>query len=435
MELVLRCNTFEWKEKLYTQQDGCAIGTRAAPTYAGAYMGRFLKRALEEWEIVRVKSEVVDNVPRKSRIFIDDGLFFWMGSKIDLTSFLEFLNARDPAIKITWEFDFQKREVNFLDLRIWVDEAGFVQTDLFRKPNSKNNYLLSSSCHPEHIFKNIPYSLAHRIVRICSRPDDCQKRFVELKDLLLERGYNRNVVDAAIVRAQTLERSEALKKVVRVRGDVKRTKFIIQYDPRLPNLSKILKENWQVMISEDQRLRPAFEHPPMVCYKRPKNLKDILCRARLPPLRPIRPPRSGFKRCSKGRCHLCPYTGIQPGEILTHVKIHHSGEVIEIKSPIDCQTEGVLYVISCKKCKKQYLGQSKRSAEKRMVDHLNTVRNNNSTNTPVGVHFRSEQHSHADLTMIPVQRIFSKNPHVRLARERELINNLDLIEHGLNKNL
>ena len=127
-------------------------------------------------------------------------------------------------------------------------------------------------------------------------------------------------------------------------------------------MSKILKENWQVMISEDQRLRPAFEHPPMVCYQRPKNLKDILCRARLPPLRPIRPPRSGFKRCSKGRCHLCPYTGIQPGEILTHVKIHHSGEVIEIKSPIDCQTEGVLYVISCKRCKKQYLGQSKRSA-------------------------------------------------------------------------
>ena len=58
MELVLTCNTFEWKEKLYTQQDGCAIGTRAAPTYAGAYMGRFLKKALEVWESVRVKSEV-----------------------------------------------------------------------------------------------------------------------------------------------------------------------------------------------------------------------------------------------------------------------------------------------------------------------------------------------------------------------------------------
>ena len=108
MELVLTCNTFEWNEKLYTQQDGCAIGTRAAPTYAGAYMGRLLKKALAEWETVRVKSEVGDNVPRKSKIYIDDGLFFWLGGKIELIRFLEFLNTQDPAIKITWEFDFRK---------------------------------------------------------------------------------------------------------------------------------------------------------------------------------------------------------------------------------------------------------------------------------------------------------------------------------------
>ena len=70
-----------------------------------------------------------------------------------------------------------------------------------------------------------------------------------------------------------------------------------------------------------------------------------------------------------------------------------------------------------------------------MIDHLNTVKNNNSTNAPVGVHFRSEQHSHDDMTMIPFERIFSTNPHARLAREREKINKFGLIEHGLNKNL
>ena len=436
MWLVLTCNIFEWDGGVYIQQDGCAIGTRAAPTYAGAYMGRFLKEAMIEWENVRVKSQVVDNVPKKSKIFIDDGLFFWQGGEIELRRFLDFLNTRDPAIKITWEFDFQKKEVNFLDLRIWVDEAGFVQTDLYRKPNSKNNYLLSSSCHPEHIFKNIPYSLAHRIVRICSRQEDCRKNFGELRKLLLVRGYNSRVVDAAIVRAETLERSEALKKVVRDRVDAKRTKFIIPYDPRLPDLAKILKKNWQVMISEDQRLRSAFESPPMLCFQRPKNLKDILCRARLPPERAIRPPRPGFRRCQKGRCHLCPHSGIGPGEIITHVRIHHSGEEIEIKSPISCQTCGVLYVITCDKTdKKQYLGQTKRSAAQRGLDHLNSIRNNNSTNAPVGLHFRGDGHSHADLIMTPFEKIFNRDPHVRLAREREFINKYGLIEHGLNRNL
>ena len=243
-------------------------------------------------------------------------------------------------------------------------------------------------------------------------------------------------MDAAIDRAETLERSEALKKVVRQRGDVKRPKFIIPYDPRLPNLSQILKKNWQVMLQEDQRLRPVFDRPPMLCFQRPKNLQDILCRARLPPERAMRPLRPGFRRCHKGRCHLCPHSGIEPGEVLTEVKIHHSSELIEIKSPIDCQTTGVLYVITCDKPdKKQYLGQTKRSGCQRGLDHLNSIRNNNSTNAPVGLHFRSDGHSHVNMIMTPIEKIFSRDPQIRLARERALINKHGLIEHGLNRNL
>ena len=56
-----------------------------------------------------------------------------------------------------------------MDIRIFVDEEGYIQTDLYVKPNSKNNYLMPSSSHPSHIFRNIPYFLAHRLVRICSQ--------------------------------------------------------------------------------------------------------------------------------------------------------------------------------------------------------------------------------------------------------------------------
>ena len=46
MEAVLTFNSFEFDGKLYCQKDGCAIGTRAAPTYAGIFMGRPLKLSL-----------------------------------------------------------------------------------------------------------------------------------------------------------------------------------------------------------------------------------------------------------------------------------------------------------------------------------------------------------------------------------------------------
>ena len=80
----------------------------------------------------------------------------------------------------------------------------------------------------------------------------------------------------------------------------------------------------------------------MLAYKRQPNIRDLLVRAKLPPERKrmmARRRKVGFRRCQKkNRCRLCPYTGLAPGEVVGEVKITHSGEVIPIKSLLDCQT-------------------------------------------------------------------------------------------------
>ena len=40
--------------------------------------------------------------------------------------------------------------------------------DLYTKPTDTHQYLLPTSCHPKHFCKNVPYSLALRLRRICS---------------------------------------------------------------------------------------------------------------------------------------------------------------------------------------------------------------------------------------------------------------------------
>ena len=55
-----------------------------------------------------------------------------------------------------------------INLQMWVDEMGQIQTDLYRKPGTKCQYLRPESAHPRRIFPNIAKSLTHRIVRICS---------------------------------------------------------------------------------------------------------------------------------------------------------------------------------------------------------------------------------------------------------------------------
>ena len=81
---------------------------------------------------------------------------------------------------------------------------GRIVTDLYRKETDRNQYLLTSSCHPAHVTENIPFSLALRIVRICRLPEAMEKRFLELKNLLLSRGYKIGSINGAVDRARMI---------------------------------------------------------------------------------------------------------------------------------------------------------------------------------------------------------------------------------------
>ena len=74
------------------------------------------------------------------------------------------------------------------------------------------------------------------------------------------------------------------------------------FDWRLPNVSSIMRKNWQVMVNYDNRLVKVFLEPPMVRFRRGKNLREEVCRAKLPLARLGRPVKDGFKRCGRVKC-------------------------------------------------------------------------------------------------------------------------------------
>ena len=82
----------------------------------------------------------------------------------------QFINSIHPTIKFTANYNFQTRSAPFLDTNITIT-GGTISTDLYRKPTHSPQYLLPSSTHPPHCVRNIPYSLAYRIRRICSEED------------------------------------------------------------------------------------------------------------------------------------------------------------------------------------------------------------------------------------------------------------------------
>ena len=95
-----------------------------------------------------------------------------------------------------YEHDENDNSCNFLDLTFKIAN-GKIITDLNRKETSKPSALLPSSSHPKHITANIAYSLAFRLLRICSSAELFEDRLKELKnDFLKPRHFKAKLIDA-----------------------------------------------------------------------------------------------------------------------------------------------------------------------------------------------------------------------------------------------
>ena len=149
-------------------------------------------------------------------------------------------------------------------------KVGSIETELYTKPTDKHQYLLVSSCHPQHTKRSIPFSLALRLRRICSNPDNYKLRTNELIDYLANRSW------IEIQRASDILRTDALTNKPKTQTET--TPFVITYNPALPNLAHIIHKHSNVLYSSD-RCRNVFKNLPLVAYRRCKNISDILVRA------------------------------------------------------------------------------------------------------------------------------------------------------------
>ena len=121
-----------------------------------------------------------------------------------------------------------------------------------------------------------------RIVRVCSEPEQRDLRFQEMKEMLLEREYPPGIIDAAIVKARAIPRDQALKGILR-QDTNQRPTFVVSFDPRLPSIPNITKKHYRSMVTQDRYLQTVFPEPPLIAFRRQKNIRETLIRAKVPP--------------------------------------------------------------------------------------------------------------------------------------------------------
>ena len=123
-------------------------------------------------------------------------------------------------------------------------------------------------------------SLGLRIVRVCSDPNKRNIRLKELKECLLDRGYNEIMVDTACAKAKKVPGKAALRKVPEKRRK-KRPVFAVMFDPRLRSITNLQAKHWRTRVNRNQCLAEVFPCPPLTAYRRQPNLRSYLIRAKV----------------------------------------------------------------------------------------------------------------------------------------------------------
>lgn len=180
----------------------------------------------------------------------------------------------------------------------------------------------------------------------------------------------------------------------------------------------------------DPNMKEIFQDGMVVGYKRHRNIKELLFRAKLydPAIynrRPQRTATKGWRRCSA--CTTCKHS-----ENRVRFTCTATGETFPILQNITCKNERILYIIECKVTHLQYVGKSVQSLMSRGRQHIQAVESLTRTkDNKLYKHFSSTGRSHADMIIYAIETIHGDD-FVLAARERFWIDKLQTTYKGLN---
>ena len=233
---------------------------------------------------------------------------------------------------------------------------------------------------------------------------------------------------SALDKARSVPRKKALRIVIRKKEKINtRPVFATKFDPRLPSISNIQAKHWRSMTFNDQYMSEVFPEPPLTAYRRQKNLRDLLIRAKVPMQHREQRIQRGMTQCNKP-CTACPFVQ-QRKKVRVKENLYWN-----INKKVNCQSFNVVYMIHCNKnnCNSKYIGETGRIFKFRLDEHRGYITNKDESQ-PTGLHFNLPGHSLANLKATIIEQVIYKDEEYRKEREHFYINKFNTYHDGMNK--
>lgn len=274
LKVVLERNEFEFAGQYYRQIIGCSMGAVPSPEISD----------LRAYEII---NNILSKFPTRNNIlthfrYRDDGFILYKGKQQEVDYLFQLANEEHELIKFTYVTSGE--EINFLDTLVFKGDrflsSGILDIRTYHKPTETFCYIHRSSSHNDKVFNGLIKGEITRHIRINSDTNFLLQEIELFKSNLMNRGYKSKVVDEIIRNTLKIKRNDALK--YGNKKDKNKIPLVLatKYHHGIRQLSKVIKKHWH-LIAANAEAKRAFPRPPMIAFKRDKNLGDYLMSAKV----------------------------------------------------------------------------------------------------------------------------------------------------------
>ena len=336
-----------------------------------------------------------------------------------------------PQSSLPLEVSDQK--IQYLDLTIYRNGHTCYIQPFFKETNTFS-YVQGQSYHPQSIFKGILVGENTRILRNCTRIEDYEKTMKFIQEKFTTRQFPSNILQLPHIPFE--QREDILNRSRSCKGTTdKSITFSCKFNKHIP-IHGLLEEHWGLFSKNKITRSKLLPKEIRISYKHGRNLAQKLVRAKLIgstktdidkySIPNIRIPTFPAKNipCRQLSCGMC--------DQLTSKNTYYSFQTkqcYEIKQIFSCDTKGSIYLLDCRTCAIQYIGESGTTIRARMKHHRNAY--NSNVNRPIYRHAKDHGKKFDCFSITIIDQVL--NIHERKQKEKYYINLLKTkLPFGLN---
>ena len=420
IKIILSQTFFQFDDKIYIQKLGITMGSSASVKLANITLHKHLIK------IIKMYSGTLPNIQLR---LIDDVFGTFSGTETELLDFVAHLNNSHDTIKFT--IDHSKVQIPFLDTLVYIENQT-IKTKLYKKATDNKQYLHFNSEHPQHMKKSIPYAQAVRYKRIIEDEDVLKEELMKLRDNFTSRLYPLRTIQTAIDKVAILKREDLIQYKTKIENNWNFTAFVLTFNNALVNnkdcnIYKLISESWNNLITTAPELTNM--NLPKIVFQKCQTINSILVSSVFPPPRWNISPRTPngilennneiallaptiyrCTRCTSKRCLTCD-------NILATSRFYstNSKNYYNLSTDMNCDSENVIYLVTCNLCGLQYVGETGMKLRDRITVHRSCIKTRKAT--PLGIHFNSKGHSVTDMQIVTIEQLPNNNNYQRKTRE------------------